>query len=101
MALVEHISWAELKGTRPSQEDAVVIIENFLGSSRRQFFGVFDGHRGNSAALYSAGHLSRILQGHLEGDKYPPIALADSFEECHKQIALSVPPSFPPNRHLF
>ena len=85
--LIENISWAEMKGIRPTQEDSVVIIENFLDSTTKQLFCVFDGHRGSTAALYVASHLPNVLREKLEHDVFPPEALVSTFDICNQGIS--------------
>lgn len=41
-------------GTRDTMEDKMVIKGEFRNSQHEDFFAVFDGHSGSSAALYAA-----------------------------------------------
>ena len=70
-SLLDKILWSELTGIRPSQEDTILLFENFSGSSKKHLFCVFDGHRGDDAATYCAAHLPRILKVQLDDDNFP------------------------------
>lgn len=59
---------AESLGKRPTMEDACAIIGEFAGPGT-QFYGVFDGHGGNSVAIFCATEFPGILARHFEASK--------------------------------
>lgn len=76
---------SSLQGVRPSMEDEVLIKENFRLSNSSHlpgllsFYGVFDGHGGRQAAIYTRDHLFNFLVQELEGGKGPEESLRAAF----------------------
>ena len=67
-------------------EDEVLIKENFTLSNAHpslsgplSFYGVFDGHGGRQAAIYTRDHLFQFLLTELEQGKLPTDALRQAF----------------------
>jgi Leucine-rich repeat (LRR) protein/serine/threonine protein phosphatase PrpC len=101
-----EVSWAEMRGMRPTQEDTLVLHTNALsnlnwkqvdakkaaaaaakGKHSRDMgiCAVFDGHRGSGAAEYAASHLVDML---YENCATLPIekALKNTFNELSAEI---------------
>ena len=79
---------SSLQGVRPSMEDEVLIKENFRLSHPTaalpgplSFYGVFDGHGGRQAAIYTRDHLFTFLTQALEKGTAPEEALRAAFLE--------------------
>ncbi|MCB1148776.1 MAG: protein serine/threonine phosphatase 2C family protein [Chlamydiia bacterium] len=54
------------QGERPHMEDVHLAKEFDVGSKRISLLAVFDGHGGDSAALFVARNIERVLKGFLE-----------------------------------
>ena len=79
---------SSLQGVRPSMEDEVLIKESFRLSQSTaalsgplSFYGVFDGHGGRQAAIYTRDHLFTFLVQALEKGTAPEEALRSAFLE--------------------
>eukprot|EP01122_Echinamoeba_exundans_P015219 TRINITY_DN7128_c0_g1_i1.p1 TRINITY_DN7128_c0_g1~~TRINITY_DN7128_c0_g1_i1.p1 ORF type:complete len:293 (-),score=56.25 TRINITY_DN7128_c0_g1_i1:49-849(-) len=51
---------------RRKMEDAHCHVDSFAGVEKQAYFGVYDGHGGNSCALYCAEHLHKNLEEELK-----------------------------------
>ena len=65
------IGWADTTGKRPTMEDAWVSYSQGKDSSSLDLFGVFDGHRGDSAAKFAAQHLPGAVTSVMKVSKNP------------------------------
>lgn len=65
------IGWAETTGKRPTMEDAWAAYSQGKDSNALDIFGVFDGHRGDSAAKYAAEHLPSTITSTMRISKNP------------------------------
>eukprot|EP00939_MAST-03C_sp_MAST-3C-sp1_P003220 g3220.t1 len=52
---------ADMKGRRPTMEDAHVLCKDVLGVRENYFFSVFDGHGGASVAKFCGSNILRLL----------------------------------------
>jgi serine/threonine protein phosphatase PrpC/Leucine-rich repeat (LRR) protein len=57
----ENVGYAEMIGARPTMEDAIIVRRNFRPGV--DFFAVFDGHCGHSAARYAAAAFPALFKG--------------------------------------
>jgi len=51
------VGWAEMKGRRPDQQDAITVVRNFRGRPNESFFGLYDGHGGTVTSEVVATYL--------------------------------------------
>ena len=65
------IGWAETVGKRPTMEDAWAAYSQGKDSNSLDIFGVFDGHRGDTAAKYAAEHLPSTITSVMRISKNP------------------------------
>lgn len=65
------IGWAETTGKRPSMEDAWAAYSQGKDTNALDIFGVFDGHRGDTAAKYAAEHLPSTITSVMRTSKNP------------------------------
>jgi len=70
------------QGLRESMEDTYCLEDNFSGQ-KWIFGGVFDGHRGNMAAIHTAQNLPQYFQKGLEQEDHP----WNAFRHAYKNIA--------------
>jgi len=84
------VGFADMCGTRDTMEDKMVIKGQFRGRVDEDFFAVFDGHSGSTAALFAAQNLYKKLETRLEAVDDDPFAciqcLHDSFLDCHSEM---------------
>eukprot|EP00761_Pharyngomonas_kirbyi_P006681 gb/GECH01006689.1/.p1 GENE.gb/GECH01006689.1/~~gb/GECH01006689.1/.p1 ORF type:complete len:635 (+),score=109.59 gb/GECH01006689.1/:1-1905(+) len=64
---------SELKGRRPTMEDAATIITNFRGIPDETFIGVYDGHGGPQVSEFLSRNLHQIFAKKL--DQYEEIKI--------------------------
>ncbi len=55
------IGHADMIGHRPTMEDAFCVRKDYRGKSKEVFIGLYDGHAGRGAALFSGSNHSIIL----------------------------------------
>lgn len=55
------VGYSETIGGRRTMEDKLVIYGSFRNRSNEDYFAVFDGHNGESAAAFCANHMHNIL----------------------------------------
>ena len=72
---------AQLAGRK--DEDTVACVPSFTGLAGDDYWGVFDGHRGEDLAQHAAETLHSHLATALEGASPVP-AFADAFLRCHR-----------------
>lgn len=60
------IGHADMIGHRPTMEDAFCIVKEYRGMSKDVFLGLYDGHAGRGAALFSGANHSTILSDLLK-----------------------------------
>jgi serine/threonine protein phosphatase PrpC len=65
-------------------EDDFVFIGQFRSDPHLDLIGLFDGHRGTSAARYAARELSAVLDEHMKHNPKPRDALHESFLALNK-----------------
>eukprot|EP01088_Endostelium_zonatum_P020671 TRINITY_DN7734_c0_g1_i1.p1 TRINITY_DN7734_c0_g1~~TRINITY_DN7734_c0_g1_i1.p1 ORF type:complete len:1171 (-),score=307.66 TRINITY_DN7734_c0_g1_i1:44-3556(-) len=88
------VSWSEMRGSRPSMEDTIV-IHPFFRSPHDCLLAVFDGHRGPEAAEFAATLLSRSFSLFLsQTPKDVPQALYSTFKTLERKIS-----AFPTSVH--
>lgn len=80
------VAYADTQGRRPSMEDDFVFIGQFRSDPHLDLIGLFDGHRGTSAARYATRELSAVLDQHMKHTANTRDALHQSFLELHKQM---------------
>lgn len=80
------VAYADTQGRRPSMEDDFVFIGQFRSDPHLDLVGLFDGHRGTSAARYATRELSAVLDLHMKHSPKPRDALHEAFLELHKQM---------------
>lgn len=81
---------AESLGKRPTMEDACAILGNFAGPDT-QFYGVFDGHSGCEASIYSMYSLPPLIaKRYFPGSNMNDI-LRESFAELNETILKDYP----------
>ncbi len=64
-----------IQGRRPTMEDATVVTE----VDNKKFYGVFDGHGGDTASAFVADHIADTLAEALESEATIPEALEKAF----------------------
>jgi protein phosphatase 1L len=57
-----QIGWAEMTGRRTDQQDTISVIRGFAGDANKGYFGVFDGHGGQTSSEYAAAYLHILLE---------------------------------------
>ncbi|PRP83467.1 hypothetical protein PROFUN_09240, partial [Planoprotostelium fungivorum] len=83
-------AYTEMTGKRPTQEDALLIEENFTyttpeGETKKvQLWGVFDGHAGSSASKFGVKKYPKALRKQLEEGKEGLEALDGAFQEVNR-----------------
>lgn len=65
------VGWAETTGRRPTMEDAWMMFSQGKDSSSLDLFGIFDGHRGDSAAKFAAENLPAAVTSVMRVSKNP------------------------------
>ncbi len=82
------IGWAEMTGKRPDQQDTIAVIRRFAGGPDRCFFGVFDGHGGQTSSEYAASYLHVLLEEALSRTPLVNEAMLTAFREMHEEIVI-------------
>jgi hypothetical protein len=82
------IGWAEMTGKRPDQQDTIAVIRRFAGDPKRCFFGVFDGHGGQTSSEYAASYLHVLLEEALSRTPLVNEAMLSAFREMHEEIVI-------------
>jgi len=77
---------SELKGRRPTMEDASVIHGCFNGKDDCDLFCVFDGHGSRHSAAYCAQHLPDRLGKKLKDGVKPDTALRETFVQVAEEL---------------
>jgi serine/threonine protein phosphatase PrpC len=84
-----------MQGKRPSMEDAHITIDDLAQTfadvcgacnEPRCFYGIYDGHRGQRAALYSAEHLHRVFANRPEFPSNIHDALHNAFLQTDEEL---------------
>ncbi len=66
-----------IQGRRPTMEDATIVTE----VDGKKFYGVFDGHGGESASAFVADHIAEKLTEALKSEPSLPDALVNTYIE--------------------
>lgn len=84
------VGFADMCGTRDTMEDKMVINGSFRGNPNEDFFAVFDGHSGSTAAAYAAKCVYSKIAKQLEFVDDDPAAvlscLHESFIQAHREM---------------
>ncbi|KAJ1979538.1 hypothetical protein H4R33_005692 [Dimargaris cristalligena] len=81
------------QGRRPSQQDAALIVDEFLPSQKGKFFAVLDGHgtQGDKVAQFVKKRIPKLLQQLApQFDRDPAAALKTLFEELSESVVEAV-----------
>lgn len=76
-----------MTGGRPDQQDTIAVIRDFRGDPHCSYFGVFDGHGGQTASEFTASYLHIILEENLNRTTHIHEAMRNSFKMMHEEIA--------------
>jgi serine/threonine protein phosphatase PrpC len=75
-----------MTGKRPDQQDTIAVIRGFGGDDQQFYFGVFDGHGGQTSSEYAASYLHVILEEALQKTQLVNEAMQSAFREMHEEI---------------
>lgn len=86
-----RVGYADTIGPRrETMEDKMVVLGSFRDRRDEDYFAVFDGHGGTSAAIYCAQELHKHLANNLANTDTQPSgifsAIQDSFSDCHESM---------------
>lgn len=82
------VGCADTIGRRGSMEDSMTVCSQYRGHDGEHFFGLYDGHGGNSVSKMAGTWLHRMLGNWLSGDDNDDIARAmhGAFAEFEQHI---------------
>ncbi len=84
--LCQCVTFVQMTGGRPDQQDTIAVIREFRGDPHCCYFGVFDGHGGQTTSEFTASYLHVILEENLSRMPIIHEAMQTTFRMMHEEI---------------
>jgi len=80
------VGFADTIGRRVGMEDDMIIVGQFRGKIKEDFFAIFDGHNGSAVANFVAKNLGQVLADIMDKSNDPVECLKQAFKDTNNLV---------------